>query len=196
MVDPAQIAALPVAGRDVYTMLVTQPGINAETTTARSLGLSVNGQRTSASSFLLDGIENNNYLVTGPLTSITPEAIQEYRISTNNFSAEYGRTSGYLINAVTRSGVNQWHGIAYFNLKNEILNANDFQSNLRGLARPAAKEDQPGFWTGGPLGRKSLFLSVAFDALRSRGRGPNTPFLLRRRTCSPRPLPTAWRASC
>ena len=74
--------------------------------------------------------------------------------------------------------MNQWHGIAYFNLKNEILNANDFQSNLRGLARPAAKEDQPGFWTGGPLGRKSLFLSVAFDALRSRGRGPNTPFLL------------------
>ena len=66
---------------------------------------------------------------------MAPEAIQEYRISTNNFSAEYGRTSGFLANAITRTGGEQFHGVAYFYLKNEALNANAFQQNLIGAPR-------------------------------------------------------------
>ena len=85
-------------------MLVTQPGVTSDAATGRGLGLAVNGQRPSASNFLLDGVENNNYLITGPLITVAPEAIQEYRVSTNNFSAEYGRTSGFVANAITRSG--------------------------------------------------------------------------------------------
>ena len=85
---------MPLAGRDVYNMLVTQPGVTSDAATARGLGLSANGQRPSASNFMLDGLENNNYLITGPLVTVAPEQIEEYRISTNNFSAEYGRTSG------------------------------------------------------------------------------------------------------
>ena len=154
VVSPVEIQQLPLAGRHVYTMLVTQAGVTADTTTARSLGLSSNGQRPSASNFLLDGLENNNYLVTGPLTSIAPEATQEYRVSTNNFSAEYGRTTGYLSNAITRAGTNNWHGTGYFNLKNEALNANDFQSNLVGRPRTPLKEIQTGLWVGGPIRRK------------------------------------------
>src|SRR5262249_22687992 len=127
VIDPAQVRDLPLAGRDVYTMLVTQPGVTADTGTARGLGLAINGQRPSSSNFMLDGLENNNYLVTGSLTPIAPEAIEEYRVSTNNFSAEYGRTSGYLANAISRSGGNRFHGIGYFYLKNDVLNANGFQ---------------------------------------------------------------------
>ena len=104
VIDPQLMMDLPLAGRDAYTMLVTQPGVTADTTTARSLSLSVNGQRPSSSNFLLDGLESNNYLISGPLLSIAPEAIQEYRISTNNFSAEYGRTSGYIANVITVPG--------------------------------------------------------------------------------------------
>ena len=111
-IDPVELQALPFAGRDVYTMLVTQAGVTADTTTARGLGLSINGQRPSASNFMLDGLENNNYLVTGPLSALAPEAVQEYRVSVSSFSSEYGRTSGYLTNAVTRSGGNRWHGIS------------------------------------------------------------------------------------
>src|SRR5262245_62141959 len=92
VIDPVQVRDLRLAGRDVYTMLVTQPGVTADTTTTRGLGISVNGQRPSSSNFLLDGIENNDSLVTGPLMAIAPEAVQEYRVTTNNFSAEYGRT--------------------------------------------------------------------------------------------------------
>jgi hypothetical protein len=170
VIDPVLVRELPLAGRDVYTMLVTQPGVTADAGTTRGLGLSANGQRPSATNFLLDGVENNNYLVTGPVTAVAPEAVQEYRISTNNFTAEYGRTSGFLANAVTRSGGAQWHGIGYFYLKNDWLNANSFQRNLAGLGRPPAKEAQGGYSVGGRLPRsRSLFLSSSLERLRSRG---------------------------
>ena len=171
VVDPIVLNALPLSGRDVYTLLVTQPAVTADTTTSRGLGLAINGQRPTASDFLLDGFENNNYLLTGPQTMVAPEAVQEYRISTSAFSAEYGRTAGYLANAVTRAGGNQWHGLAYVYIKNDALDANDFQNNTKGLGRPPLKEYEPGYQTGGYLRKNSLYVSSAFDALISHGSG-------------------------
>jgi hypothetical protein len=150
VIDQRLLWSLPLAGRDAYTMLVTQPGVTSDATTTRSLGLSVNGQRPSASHFLLDGLENNNALVTGPLSPLPPEALGEYRITTNNFSAEYGGTSGFLANSVTRSGTNEWHGAAY------------------GYGRKSGGERrlQPGLVIGGPLHRPGWFVSGAFDLAR------------------------------
>src|SRR5258708_4601297 len=170
VIDSGEINNLPLSGRDVYTMLVTQPGVTSDAATGRGLGLSINGQRPSASNYLLDGVENNNYLITGPLTVVAPEAIQEYRVSTNNFSAEYGRTSGFLANAITRSGGERFHGAAYFYIKNEALNANGFQENLLGAARTPDKQANPGYVAEGPILRNRLFFSSAFDYLRSRSR--------------------------
>src|ERR1700680_3318999 len=178
VIHPPLIRDLPLAGRDVYTMLVTQPGVTADTGTARGLGLAINGQRPSSSNFMLDGLKNNNYLVTGPLSPVAPEAIEEYRVSTNNFSAEYGRTSGFLANAVTRSGGSQFHGVAYFYLKNDALNANAFQQNLAGLPRTRDKEDQPGFFVGGPILKNRLFFASAYEYFRSRGEASPYTFLL------------------
>ena len=177
VIDPMQVRDLPLAGRDVYTMVVTQPGVTADTTTARGLGVSVNGQRPSASNFLLDGVENNNYLVTGPLTAVAPEAVQEYRISTNNFSAEYGGTAGFVANAVTRAGGARWHGIGYLDFKNTALNANGSQENLAGFARQPVHEAEFGYHAGGPV-RRGLFVSSAFDRLRSRDRSDPRDLLL------------------
>ena len=171
VVDPQQVRELPLAGRDVYTTLILQPGVSAGTANSRGLGLAVSGQRPTASNFLLDGAENNNYLISGPLNSVAPEAVEEYRISTNNFSAEYGRTAGVLANAVTRAGGSQWHGLGYFYAKNSVWNANDLQRNLLGMSRPALRESQPGFQLGGPLWRKRLFVSASVEYLRSRGYG-------------------------
>jgi hypothetical protein len=171
VVDPQQIQDLPLAGRDIYTTLILQPGVTADTATSGGLGLSVNGQRPTSSNFLLDGVENNNYLVTGPLVTAAPEAIQEYRISTNSFTAEYGGTGGVLANAVTRAGGNQWHGLAYVYAKNDALNANDFQRNLTGLPRPRLHEMEPGFQAGGPIRANRLFTSTSFEYFRSRGYG-------------------------
>jgi hypothetical protein len=178
VIDPLRIGALPLAGRDVYTMLVTQAGVTADAATSRGLGLSVNGQRPSASNFMLDGAESNNYLLTGPLTAPAPEAAQEYRVSTANFSAEYGRTSGYLANAVTRAGGAAWHGVAYFNLKNTLLNAAGFQQNARGEGKTPLNESQSGFQLGGPLWRRSWFISAAFEMLRSRSRDSGGEYTL------------------
>jgi hypothetical protein len=73
VIDPSQIGKLPLAGRDVYALLVTLPGVTTDTSTGRGLGFSVNGQRPSASNFLLDGLENNNYLITGPRSRWRPK---------------------------------------------------------------------------------------------------------------------------
>ena len=177
VIDSGEINNLPLEGRDVYTMLVTLPGVTSDAAIGRGLGLSVNGQRPSASNFLLDGVENNNYLITGPLTALAPEAIQEYRVSTNNFSAEYGRTAGFVANAITRAGSEQFHGSGYFYLKNDVLNANSFQANLEGAPRTPDKESEPGYVLGGPILRNRLFFSSALDYLRSRSQQDPATFV-------------------
>ena len=172
VVDSQAIRDLPLAGRDVYATLAVSPGVAADTGTARGLGLSVNGQRPASSNFMLDGVENNNTLVTGPLTALAPEMIQEYRVSISTWSAEYGRTTGYLANAITRAGGDSWHGTAYFNLKNDALDANDFQNNAHLQPRTPFHEDQYGFQTGGPVWRKRLFISAGLELYRSRSQSP------------------------
>jgi hypothetical protein len=178
VVDPQQIQELPLNGRDAYNALVLQPAVNADLATARGIGVSVNGQRPSSSDFVLDGLQNNNNLITGPLALVVPEALQEYRISEANFSAEYGGTLGYMANAITKAGTPQWHGLAYFNLDNNILDANDFSRNAQGMPRAPSKEDEPGFQAGGPVVRNRLFSSTALDYNASHGRGDPLSFYL------------------
>ena len=163
---------LPLSGRDLYAAIVTQPGVTADAGTGRGLGVSVSGLRPSVSNYLLDGVENNNYLLTGPLVAVAPEAIGEYRLTLNNYSAEYGRGAGFLANAVTQSGAgNVWHGIAYFNGKQDVLNANSFSRNRLGFSRPDLAETQSGFHAGGPLPYRGLHVSVALERLGNRGEG-------------------------
>jgi hypothetical protein len=183
VIDPVQIGDLPLLGRDVYTMLVSLPGVAADSGTGRGLGISVSGQRPSSSNYLLDGVENDNYLVTGPLSQVAPEAVQEYRISTNNYSAEYGRTAGFIANAVTRAGGREYHGIGYEYLKNDALNAADFGDNLRGKGRRVSKENQFGFQAGGPLLPRGplktrLFISSALEEMISHSKLDSETLLL------------------
>jgi hypothetical protein len=172
VVTPGEIELLPLPGRDVYSTLLLQPGVVSSAATARGLGLSVNGQRYTSSNFLLDGLENNAYLTTGPLTTQTPEVVQEYRISTANFSPEYGRTSGFVVNAVTMAGGSRWHGRGYLNFNNELLNANEVARRYAGLPRGPVKELEPGAAVGGPISHQKLFGFFAVDHLRNRGRAP------------------------
>jgi hypothetical protein len=183
-VSPADIRQVPLNGENVYAILLAEPGVTADAASSRSLGIAANGQRPSASNFLLDGVEVNFYLVSGPLLSIAPEATQEYRLSTNNFSAEYGRASGYVANAVTRSGGEEWHGTSYLDLLNTIFNANDFQANSQGLSRTPDKETRLGGFIGGPILKGRLFSGTSFQYFRSRSQEepqtynlPNATFL-------------------
>jgi Carboxypeptidase regulatory-like domain/TonB-dependent Receptor Plug Domain len=163
VVSREQIQDLPLTGRDAYNSLVLEPGVDADTTTARGIGVSVNGQRPSASNFLLDGVENNNYLISGPMTVLAPEAVEEYRVSTAGYSAEYGRTAGYVANVVTRAGTNQWHGVGYLVFENDWLNATDFSANANGYPHAPFRYWEPGFQAGGPILRSRLYFSSALD---------------------------------
>ena len=178
VVSKTDIENLPLLGRDVYTMLLLLPGVTSDAATARGLGFSVNGQRPSSSNYLLDGTENNNLLVTGPLSAAVPEFIEEYRVSTTNYSAEYGRTSGFLANAITRSGGNQWHAKGYFYFEDARLNANGFQENASNIARAPFTQIQPGVFASGPLIAKRLFISGGFQAVRSHGRSDPQTYAL------------------
>jgi hypothetical protein len=183
-VNPADIRELPLNGENIYALLLAEPGVTANSATTRSLGIAANGQRPSSSTFLLDGTEANFYLVSGPLLNVAPEATQEYRLSTNNFSAEYGGAAGYIANAVTRSGGEYWHALGSFYLKNTVLNANDFQDNLATLARVPDKEDRLSAFVGGPLWKQHLYSGTSLEYFRGRSQEepavynlPNSEFL-------------------
>jgi hypothetical protein len=178
VISSDEIESLPLQGRDVYAILALQGGVTSDAATGRGLGLSVNGQRPAASNFLLDGLQNNNNLVTGPLLTIAPEAIQEYRFSTNSFSAEYGRTAGFIANAVTRQGSNSWHATGYMYFKHDHLNANDFERNVLGYPVNTLRQSEPGITSSGPLIANRLYISVSGDYLHFRSNDPPQAFTL------------------
>jgi hypothetical protein len=180
-VDRDQLDSLPLASRDTYSLLVTLPGVTNDVASGRGLGLSINGQRVSSSNFLLDGIENNNYLLSGPLTALPPEETGEYRVSTNNYSAEYGRTAGFVANAVTRSGTDEHHGLLYGYLGNELLNANSFAHNGQAVdgqfaTRAPEREFYAGYSIAGPLVRGRLHYASAAEAFRNHTRSDSQTF--------------------
>lgn len=158
---------LPLANRDIHATLVLQPGVTADAGTARGLGVSVTGQRASSANFSVDGVEMNNPLLSGPLLNIAPEAVQEYRYSTNGFAAEYGRAAGLVANAVTRTGGSVWHGLFYLYGKHEALSANEWQRNANGYERQPLRELQPGAVISGPV-VNWIFTSFSVEALRFR----------------------------
>ncbi len=181
VISPSEIERLPLSGRDLYTALALQPEVNSYSGTARGLALTVAGQRPSAINYLLDGVENNNHLTSGPLTNVAPESMQEYRVSTHNYSAEFGRTSGAIANTVSRSGLDGWHALFYSYLKNAALNAglnaNDFQRITEGYERAPIHELETGTYIGGPLTHE-FFVSVPLDFLRYRSRNAPQDWLL------------------
>ncbi len=178
VIDETLINNLPLLGRDVYSLLVLLPAVTSDTASGRGINVSVAGQRPSSSNFLLDGVENNNYLVTGPLTALDPEAFQEYRISTNGYSAEYGRTAGFIANVITRSGTARWHGEGWTFLKNDVLDANGFQENLSGFGRAPLHQVEPGGSAGGPVLKDVIFTALTVDHLRYRSLADPQSYLL------------------
>jgi hypothetical protein len=172
-----EIANLPLAGRDPYTLVVLQPNVTNDVSTLRGLGVSANGQRPSSTAFLLDGFQNNSYLATGVFAVVPPEAIQQYRLSLNNFSAEFGGTSGYLANVVTRSGTDRWNAQLYADFTNQTWNAIDSQEKANGGPAPS-QQFSVGTIIGGAFVRDRVFTTTSFVFDRSSGSSPPYLFTL------------------
>ena len=117
---------------------------------------------------IIDGAPVNVSYVN--LTSLVPtqDAIQEFRVQTNNLGPEFGRLAGGAINLTTRSGTNEFHGSAYEFLRNKVLNANTFFNNKAGVARPAFTQNQYGANVGGPVKRDKTFFFFSYEGFRLR----------------------------
>ena len=125
--------------------------------------------------YYVDGLDNNDNWVEGPLMNINEDTIQEIKAEVSNYSAQYGGDVGQ-ISITTKSGTNDLHGTVYDALQNSGMNANDAYSNLQGIPRSAYHQNQYGFTVGGPVyipklfnGRNKLFFFTSFEQLRNAG---------------------------
>jgi len=158
VVDSKRIEDLPLITRDPYQLVLLSPG--AQSTDMG--GFTVNGQRERNNNFLLDGTDNNDASVPGipgGISSLNPDSTQEFRVITNNFLPEFGRNTGAIIDIVTRSGTNQFHGDAYeFNRVNAMA-ARDWFNAKPDPQNPFVR-NQFGASLGGPIVKNKTFFFV------------------------------------
>src|SRR5947208_13441533 len=167
VVGQVQIASLPLNERNFVNFAYLAPGvqIDAENTlvSSQGLGLSANGARQISNNFLLDGIDNNDLVINQYSALPAVEAIQEFKVQTGTYSAEYGRSSGAQVNVVLKSGSNNFHGSVYEYLRNRHLdakNAFDLPGDI-----PRLDRSQFGGSFGGPLRHDKTFVFASFEYL-------------------------------
>ena len=185
VIDSQQVATLPLPNRDITQLIALAPGVvqGGDPTAFSTSQLSINGSRTLNSEFLLDGSSVINGS-TGNVNRLpSPDFISEFRIIASTAPAEYGRTSGAVITAVSRSGTSDLHGTVYELLQNSNLNANSYFNKLPTVPLPRAKDDynQFGFALGGPIyiphfytNRKKAFFFLNYDQTINRAAGTST----------------------
>ena len=179
VVSSNQIRELPTLTRNPYDLVslsgnvtpagVSPAGSSAGFSNTRGVGYSINGQRASGTGILLDGGDNVDYFTSGVGQSVPLDSVQEFRVITSNFSAEYGRASGGIINVATKSGTNDFHGSAYEYYRGAALASNSYENNANNLPKGNFVRNQFGFSGGGPIKKDSLlfFANAEFLRLRS-----------------------------
>jgi hypothetical protein len=172
VINDRSVNELPLNTRDTYQFLQLQPGVQAQLGSSGSLffgsddagSVSVNGGRTRANNFSVNGGDANDQFVNTPTIQPTPDAVEEFRVITNTFDAEYGRNSGSVVNVITKSGTNQFHGNIYEYFRNTILDS-------RGYAEPTTpqlNQNQFGGTFGGPIKKDRTFFFMSYEARRIR----------------------------
>ncbi|HYR85005.1 MAG TPA: TonB-dependent receptor [Terriglobia bacterium] len=173
-VNATTVRELPLNGRSWTDLTNLQPGVvTAETHASgdpnRGFGaqVSISGARPQQNNYRLDGISINDYANGGPGSvlggNLGVDAIQEFSVLTSNYSAEYGKTSGGVVNAITRSGTNRFHGSAYEFLRNSALDARNF---FDGARVPPFKRNQFGAAAGGPIRKDRTFIFGDYEGIR------------------------------
>ena len=169
VVEENKILQLPLASRNIYSLFLLQPGVTSQGAIgARGLSFSVHGQRVSGSNYQLDGMDNNNIVLTGPVAATSAEAIQEFRMVNSSFSSENGRATAFVAQVVTRSGSNRFHGRVFEFLANDKLDANTFENNSKGFAKRPLRQNQFGYSLGGPIRKNRTFFWSGLDFSRLR----------------------------
>jgi hypothetical protein len=192
VMTPQEVEALPLNGRDFQQLVGLQPGAQASPITAvgQRGGLELNGASAWGNNLLMDGVDmtfgenpssasdkaagteiggaagssSGNGLGRGSLiNTISVEAIEEFKTTSNAFSAEYGRATGGIVNITTKSGTNKFHGTLFEFFRNDKLDANSFFSNLNGFPKPPLRLNQYGANLGGPIKRDKIFFFFNYE---------------------------------
>ena len=178
LVDTQQIQDLPLNGRSFDELALLQPAVTVAKFAAPQLQggyttrLSIRGARPEQNNWLLDGTN-----VMGPTNSVPGsvggqslgvDAVREFKVETTTFSAQYGKAAGGVVNVITKSGTNQFHGTAFEFLRNDNFDAANFFDNAGNQPRSEFKRNQFGGSMGGPIIRDKTFFFGAYEALRER----------------------------
>jgi hypothetical protein len=179
VISGAAIAELPLNGRNYADLALTAPNVVkspiavsfSPTGTPREGSFNVNGMRSTYNNFLLDGLDNNAYgtsnqSYSSQVVQVSPDALAEFKIITSNYSAEYGRVGGAILNAVMKSGTNKFHGTAYEFLRNTDLNATGYLFTNAVFVKPPLQRNQFGLTIGGPIIKNRLFFFGDYEGYR------------------------------
>lgn len=187
VIDQRRVEDLPLNGRDAVQLMRLVPGVakydgsglTSGTTYPGVVSVTVNGSRGNATNYILDGGQNNDHYSNAPNPMPNPDALAEFSVQTNNFSAEFGRNSGGVVNAVTKSGTNFFNGSAFGYLRREALNAANFFAPIGADGEKVGdglKRSQFGGTAGGPIIRDKTFWFFSYQGTRLR-RTPTSRFV-------------------
>jgi hypothetical protein len=177
VIEERAVNALPLNGRNFTFLAQLSAGVTQDQQDTRGLGASgsfaANGLRPAQNNYLLDGLDNNANLVdflNGTAYAVRPpvDAIAEFKVETNDYSAEAGRSAGAVLNATIKSGTNQFHGNAWEFIRNDKLDAANFFENSGGIPRGEYRQNQFGATFGGPIRKDKTFFFMDYEGTRIR----------------------------
>lgn len=180
IVTGTQIRELPTLTRNPYDLIGLAnnvanddpgPAVPGVGVSGRGAGFNINGLRAASTNVLLDGVDNNNVYYAALGQNIPLDAVGEFRVITSNFSAEYGRASGGIINVLTRGGTNSFHGSGFGFNRISKLASNGFNNNANGVPRGVFTRNQFGYTFGGPAIKDKLFFFNSTEWTRVRSLG-------------------------
>jgi hypothetical protein len=180
VVNNRSVNELPLNERDTYQFLQLQPGVQSQLGSSggtfygsdKAGSVSVNGGRGRANNFSVNGGDANDTFVNAAAVQPTPDAVDEFRVITNTFDAEYGRNSGAVVNVITKSGTNNLHGNVYEYFRNKVLNAQGFLNTVK----PQFNQNQFGGTLGGPIKKDRTFFFGSYEGRRVR-QGVSSPLV-------------------
>ncbi len=185
VVNALTAESLPLNGRNILQLVALTPGISTSPSYRSATdsngptsvnGFSANGGRSATNTILVDGSPQEVMGYNQPSYVPNPDSLQEFKVQTNNLSAEYGRTGGAVVNAVSRSGTREYHGVLFEFLRNNVFDANGFFNNRNGREKAPFRFNQFGGTFGGPLtrSREKTFFFFSYEGVRQRNPGSST----------------------
>ncbi len=177
-INSKQMVDLPTLTRNPYDLVATSGNVTEDNNSARGAGYAINGARSADTDILLDGGENVDLFTATVGQSVPLDTVQEFSVLTNNFTAEYGRAGGGVVNVATKSGTNSFHGSLYEFNRLSALAANTYNNDANDINKPGFTRNQFGYSIGGPIIKNKLFFFSGTEWTRVRSTSVATQSIL------------------